>query len=516
LPSFKAEADHRGVIGMLETLQKQIRENYLGKEMPGEFKYITSQSPEDLAKVLGAYRVGEGGNFESLIVQKGANLSLENGNLVFHDGLGHDQVLTNDHGFEGTYSSPASTTEAAPASTHYTHPEYTDQNTPDLSHEHVATASGEYTHAEYDASTNQNSSFENNPLATSTAAEQASSVAGDAPNATESLGVVPAEGLVLNTPEIHGTLKVTYDDFGRVMKMDLGTTGSVTEVNKFLGTPDKFLVQDLKNSGIKFGTRSFGTSELSAIKPDCADYLKYRAFLRAGNFQPGSPEYTYLTGQMNLKAEAIHRQVGNIFRPLEEDRLAGSASLKNEPIVPKVSEPIPSRDLEAEKAVEPIKTKDLVGNEQKEVVKPPVNPNIVRMEGGTLTSETPSGRMVHFESKDLKGELVFKKVGTEIVGLGGPGVKTVADGSWQKFLEDDYGNFAKKLALEKEIGEDVARKRVYLAAQSFVKYKGILEDGGLGRSYPEGKKFLERQLTSPYVLKDEKYTEIIASIKKTS
>jgi hypothetical protein len=103
--TFTANAGHRGVIGMFDDLQKQLRTAYVGKDMPPQLKFLTGKNPEDLAKMFGAYKPGEGAGLDSLLVNKGATLSLEHDQLVFHDGLGHTQMISAEHGFEGTFAS---------------------------------------------------------------------------------------------------------------------------------------------------------------------------------------------------------------------------------------------------------------------------------------------------------------------------------------------------------------------------------------------------------------------------
>lgn len=335
--TFEQAVGARGAIGAIDDLQERVTAQY-GDNIPEHLKAFMGMKPEKLAQEWGFYHPGE--DAESAVILRGAKFEIdENGQILFESNDGQMVHLGGAEKFAGKFFDAGHHETVATGSGTSPSTEHLDQAVDNDIHESVA---GDASIVHEDGA----SSVSIEEHGTNNVAEKA------AETATEYSQVSP-EGLTFNSPEIHGTLKVTYDDFGRVMKMDLGTTGSVEEVNQFLRTPDRFLMEDLKAAGLKFPTRSFGTGELSAIKPDCADYLKYRGFLRAGmqagKFAPGSPEYKFLMGQMNLKAEAIHGRVGNIFRPLQEDRILSKPTLTVEHVAEKPIVETPKAQVEAPK-----------------------------------------------------------------------------------------------------------------------------------------------------------------------
>lgn len=317
--NFSVNADHRGVIGLFDNLQKQIEQAYPNGEVPENLKYLTDKNPEELAKMFGGYRPGQADGLDSLLVNKEASLSVNENGLIFKDGLGGEKVITPDSGFEGKFinSNPISTEDTiSPDTTNagvIENPSSEDMT--DMSIFEKSPTSEDTSSADY---------FYNNVGPGTEDVPQTDSALNTTVTPENNIPYkqVGIEGIKINTPEISGRINVQYDNFGRVTKMDLGTSGTIAEVKQFLATPDKFINQDVIDSAI---TRSTATYELSSNKLLGAEYLKMRNFLNSGEFKPGTPEFKYLNEQMDILGEKIHKNVGNIFKPLEEDRATKAA-----------------------------------------------------------------------------------------------------------------------------------------------------------------------------------------------
>ncbi len=317
-----ATADSRGVIGMFDNLQKEIHQAYDGKDVPEQLKYLTDKNPEELAKMFGGYRPGQTDGLDSFVLNKGASLTLDHNNLVFHDGVGGTQTISAEHGFDGKFFDSTHSTDVVSPDHNVIKTEASSggSSAETFSMENVDDQGAPVSNIEDPAKYFRDHTGYNQADEVDTNTHQ--SVAENV-----SYKPVGVEGVTVNSPEISGRINVSYDTFGRVTKMDLGTTGSIAEVRKFLATPDKFLNDGAIDSTI---TRSTAVHELSGIKQTCAEYLKMRNFLKTGEFKTGTPEYKYLTEQMNSLGDKIHKNVGNIFKPLEDDKpLFGNIAAAN-------------------------------------------------------------------------------------------------------------------------------------------------------------------------------------------
>ncbi len=482
----------RGAIGAIDELQEKLLARY-GENMPENLKAFMAAKPEKLAIDWGFYRPGE--EAESAAVMKGAKFGITNeGQITFEDHEGNVVRLGGGEKFAGRMYDGSPKAAAAIVD------ETPRVDFADIEAQHQATG---WEHQ--NAGTGEIFSREvpMQPGMGGANAELMASTSGG-PVGAETIGTisgVPPEGMSVATPEIRGTVVAKYDDFGRVTRMAWAPQSRIDEVVKFKATPDKFLVDDLEHSGLKYPTRSFGTSELrnTEMTKYCISYLEWRNMLKSGGFQPGSPEYNYITGQMRLVGSAIEAKSGAIFRPIQEDgilRGLKAPRIENIPTAPASPMP-PEPEMPSAKAPAPVE--DFTGR--------PGSSEVLKFQDGN----------------GVKAKLEFlKDENGKIYGIGKEsGMKTPFDNNSEKFLEDNWKDLAKAEAEAKGKDLRIFEKQIELRAKNYVQYETLIKSSFFKDLPPDGQEVIKQELAkivSRYdkFLKNEQYADIAASIKGRS
>ncbi len=443
----------RGAIGAIEDLQDKIHARY-GDNAPESLKAFLAQKPEKLAQEWGFYRPGE--DAESAVILKGAKFGVTNeGQITFENSDGQAVKLGGAEKFAGKMF------DAGHTETPTTISPSADDAIPKAGFEDVSDApsGGGPEVAGFD-----DSAMNRAPVAVTgmTAPTEGwpSTPAGSA-GAPE----LAPNNFEFNTPDIKGSLVIKEDDFGRVTRVEWAPQSRIEEVRQFMATPDKFLVsaEELKNSGLKFPTRSYGTYELStASKADGIEYLKMRAALRSGKFAPGTSGYNYIVGQMRLYAASIEGKSGAIFRPAHEDGiLKGLKAPRVENIAPVSSAP---------NIIKP------------EISKPIEMPKAEMPSASILHPEMKLSYAKDFNSDVLKGHLEFyENADGKITGLDYEKIQSPYYRMWRNFGVANWE--AGKSAVE--------RMKINANLKEFVGLNTLLKFGALDDKY---EKIIEKRI----------------------
>lgn len=523
--SFEQAVGGRGIIGAIDDLQDNVRRVY-GDNIPEGLKAFMATKPDKVAIEWGAYRPGE--DAESMRVMKGSKIDLmSDGSANFTDSSGNVVRLGGGEKFAGEFydgSKSAGAPESAAAAE-------AEEDFEEVMTKHNIEG---WTHNDAGMGDTFSKEMPMGAGATGSEGLLASSEAGDADMASHTL---PAEGMPVSTPEIKGTMIAKYDDFGRVTRMAWAPQSRIEEVVKFKATPDKFLVEDLDKSGLKFPTRSFGTSELrrTVVTDDCIKYLETRAMLRAGGFPPGSPESNYLLGQMRLFGASIEAKAGAIFKPIQEDGiLRGMKAPRIDNIPPtELSPKIETPMAEAKPAykgfsIKPMDESGDAGLAKSSISEPmpeksaPFNDPKFKPFSEAIPTNNLAGKVVNFDAPSVKGDIKFLEDSNGKYTSLAPGpIKTTYDSQWAKFLEDDWETKAKAIA--RAAGKDEAsfRDEIQTNVRNYIKYETLAKRGGLSGTFPEGQAILERQVKNIIkqygdFIKNEEYDAITNSIEARS
>lgn len=466
----------RGAIGAIDDLQDNVRRIY-GGNVPEGLKAFMSAKPEKIAMEWGFYRPGE--DAESATILKGAKFSVApNGEISFTSHEGQTVKLGGAEKFAGKMFDSAQGSASSGA--------VVEQGTlPRAGFEEASVDNG--TVGEY-----EKAGFDDSAMNTTPTAVSGMSTPTEGWPATSGASVSPeSNALEFNTSEIKGNLIVKEDDFGRVTRVEWAPQSRIEEVRQFMATPDKFLVKDLENSGIKYPTktlgtpgmlRSYGTYELStASKADGIKYLEMRAALKSGKFPQGTSGYNYIVGQMRLYAASIEGKSGAIFRPAHEDGiLKGLKAPRVESVAPTPVAPSPEVKVEA----------------PKETLT-------------TLNPELKTAYSTEFNSENLRGKIEFYQDDKgKIIGLDYGKTNSPYFKYWRQFGATNWesGKSAVEIA------------KISANLKEFVGLKTLVKFGGMEPKYTE---LIERKIgvilkNYGEYINDKQYEEIITRLSTKS
>lgn len=445
----------RGAIGAIDDLQEKVAAQY-GANIPESLKAFMAAKPEKLAQEWGFYRPGE--DAESATILKGARFGLNtNGQIVFQSHEGQIVKLSGAEKFDGKFFD-AGHKDAAAALAQEKEAVFGGRAVGDLSDQPAGLGASFNT---------VGGSLPETGIEGGTSGSSPNSLVGGPEGSAASSGIQP-EGLALNTPEIKGTILAKYDDFGRVTRMEWSPQAKIDEVIRFQRTPDKFLVENLKGTGLTYETRSFAVGELrkNQIAEDCIKYLRLRNMLRSGGFAPNSPEANYISGQMRLVGASIESKIGSSFRPIQEDGVL--TGLKN---------------------MGPVQVAPLENTAPASGAKPGFEFKPVKAIDETLEVATKADHELaygtDFKDKDLTGHMEFlKDTNGKVSQIVYEGVESPFDQNWKEYMKPDW----------KEGTTAETRKAIQKAVRDLIRTQVIMDRGGLGQNFSEGQEILAKHV----------------------
>lgn len=446
----------RGAIGAIDDLQEKVAARY-GANIPENLKAFMAAKPEKLAQEWGFYRPGE--DAESATILKGAKFGISNDGQVMFENHEGQAVKLNTEKFDGKFFDAGhKDATAAVAGEGEKDAIFGGKAVGDLS-DQPAKLGGSFNNMGAGASA---AGIEGGASGTGV-----SSFAGGLETSGASSGI-PPEGLALNTPEIKGTILAKYDDFGRVTRMEWSPQAKIDEVIKFQRTPDKFLVENLKGTGLTYETRSFAVGELrkNQIAEDCIKYLRLRNMLRSGGFAPNSPEANYISGQMRLVGASIESKIGSSFRPIQEDGvLTGLKNMGPVQVAP-LENTAPASGPKSAFEFKPVKAID----ETLEVA---------------TKADHELAYGTDFKDKELTGHMEFlKDTNGKVSQIVYEGVESPFDQNWKEYMKADW----------KEGTTAETRKAIQKAVRDLIRTQVIMDRGGLGQNFPEGQEILAKHV----------------------